>query len=60
MSTPVAATIALELRRTFICGDCDALYLPITPQPVCPRCTSTTFFPLSAWLDRAREQEGGQ
>ena len=57
MTPPVAATIALELRRTVWCANCDWIF---SVQPACPRCASTTFFPVAAWLDRAREQEGGQ
>lgn len=54
---PVAATIALELSRVVWCASCDVVF---SVQPRCPRCGSLHFFPLSAWLDRARAQEGGQ
>ena len=50
--TPVAATIALELSRTVWCSSCDVLF---TVQPCCPRCGSTHFFPLAAWLDREKK-----
>ena len=54
--TPVAATIALELRRAMLCLDCDTV---CSPQRACPRCTSANLFPLSSWIDR-KPQENGQ
>lgn len=49
--TPVAATIALELRRAFLCLDCETV---CSAQPRCPRCTSAKLFPLSTWASAIR------
>jgi len=45
----VAATVALAISRALVCADCDTVF---SPQPRCPRCSSSHFFPLATWLDR--------
>jgi len=50
------ATVHLLLRLSSLCLNCETIYDPRYAR-VCPGCTSELSMPLTAWLNRKRDEE---
>lgn len=46
-----AALAVIPLERAGVCVNCDRIFTIFTGQTVCPKCMSTAWRPVKAWLD---------